>query len=66
VPLRAAGGHRYVRLYSVKNRAIYRSRPSGRRGAASANFFLNSWARSRRATLAFRIRWNRALSPLIA
>jgi hypothetical protein len=46
--------------------AAYRSRPSGRLGAGAVNFFRNAWLRSLRASLAFRSRWKRALSPVSA
>jgi hypothetical protein len=42
----------------------YKSRPSGRLGAEFVSFFRNTWLRSLRASLFFRSRWKRALSPL--
>jgi hypothetical protein len=44
----------------------YRSRPDGRLGADAVNLFRNTLLRSLFASLCFRWRWNRALSPLIA
>jgi len=46
--------------------AGYKSRPSGRLGAEFVSFFRNTWLRSLRASLFFRSRWKRALSPLRA
>ena len=40
--------------------------PSGRGGVEVLNFFLNARLRSLFASLCFRSRWKRALSPLIA
>jgi hypothetical protein len=42
----------------------YKSRPFGRLGAEAFNFCRNAWLRSLRASLLFRSRWKRALSPL--
>jgi len=44
----------------------YRSRPLGRAAARIDIFFRSAWLRSRRASLPFLWRWNRALSPLRA
>ena len=46
--------------------AAYKSRLSGRLGVEAVNFLRNAWLRSLRASLFFRSRWKRALSPLIA
>ena len=46
--------------------SLYKSRPSGRLGDEDATFFRNARLRSLFASLCFRWRWNRALSPLIA
>jgi hypothetical protein len=51
---------------SVPLGTAYKSRPSGRRRAGAANSFRNARMRSLRASLFFRVRWNRALSPLSA
>ena len=45
---------------------LYKSRPFGRLGDEAATFFRNARLRSLFASLCFRWRWNRALSPLIA
>jgi hypothetical protein len=45
---------------------LYKSPPSGRLGDEAATFFRNARLRSLFASLCFRWRWNRALSPLIA
>ena len=47
-------------------RAAYKSRPLGRLGPEAANFLRNCWLRSLLASLLFRSRLKRALSPLIA
>ena len=44
----------------------YKSRPSGRRGAEVVKPFFRARVRSLFASLCFRSRWKRALSPLIA
>ena len=44
----------------------YKSRPSGRLGPEAVNFFRNVRLRSLFASRCFRLRWNRALSPLSA
>jgi len=46
--------------------AAYKSRPLGRLGVEAVNFLRNSWLRSLLASLLFRSRWKRALSPLSA
>jgi hypothetical protein len=46
--------------------SLYKSRPSGRLGDEVATFFRNARLRSLFASLCFRWRWNRALSPFIA
>ena len=56
--------HPKLRKYSFS--AAYKSRPSGRRGVEAATFFRNARYPSLFASLCFRWRWNRALSPLIA
>ena len=56
-------GPRKCALYA----SLYKSRPSGRLvGDEVATFFRNARSRSLFASLCFRWRWNRALSPLIA
>jgi hypothetical protein len=57
---------RRVHLPARSLRAAYKSRPSGRRGVDAGNGFRNAWLRSLRASLFFRSRCNRALSPLRA
>jgi hypothetical protein len=50
----------------VSEASAYKSRPSGRLGVEAVNFSRNARLRSLFATLCFRSRWKRALSPLIA
>jgi len=60
---------RLLRRANPKNqggRLAYKSRPFGRLDAETVNLFRNSRLRSLRASLFFRSRWKRALSPLIA
>jgi hypothetical protein len=55
-----------ARTLSQTDLAAYKSRPLGRRGVEAVNFLRKAWLRSLRASLLFRSRWKRALSPLIA
>jgi len=48
----------------VLHAVAYKSGPSGRLGDGAVNFFRNARLRSLRASLLFRWRWKRALSPL--
>jgi hypothetical protein len=56
----------YPKLRSFVLYAAYKSRLSGRLGVDAVNFLRNARFRSLFASLCFRWRWNRALSPLIA
>jgi hypothetical protein len=62
-PAHYAGPQAANRLFMC---AAYKSRPSGRLGVEAVNFLRNARFRSLFASLCFRWRWNRALSPLIA
>jgi hypothetical protein len=56
----------YPKLRKCSFVPAYKSQPSGRLGVEAATFFRNARLRSLFASLCFRYRWKRALSPLIA